>query len=89
MPWFDVVLGMVPDYMHGCLLGVTKTLLYKWFSATNHKHPYFIGGKVLTYFKLYHRLKCIAYLRSVAVSPPEHFEYWLVFELLFKILVVY
>ncbi|XP_044168176.1 uncharacterized protein LOC122952196 [Acropora millepora] len=46
MPWFDVVLGMVPDYMHGCLLGVTKTLLYKWFSATNHKHPYFIGGKL-------------------------------------------
>lgn len=47
MPWFDVVLGMVPDYMHGCLLGVTKTLLYKWFSATNHKKPYFIGGQVL------------------------------------------
>ena len=47
MPWFDIVLGMVPDYMHGCLLVVTKTLLYKWFSATNHKKPYFIGGQVL------------------------------------------
>ena len=46
MPWFDVVLGMVHDYMHGCLLGVTKTLLYKWFSATNHEQPYFIGGQV-------------------------------------------
>ena len=28
MPWFDIVLGLVPGYMHGCLLGVTKTLLY-------------------------------------------------------------
>ena len=29
-----------------------------------------------------HRLKCIAYLRSVAVSLPENFEFWLVFEIL-------
>lgn len=45
MPWFDIVLGMVPDYMHGCLLGITETLLYKWLSASNHKKPYFIGGQ--------------------------------------------
>lgn len=24
LPWFDLVLGIVPDYMHGVLLGVTK-----------------------------------------------------------------
>ncbi|XP_020622265.1 uncharacterized protein LOC110059888 [Orbicella faveolata] len=46
MPWFDIVLGMVPDYMHGCLLGITKTLLYKWFSSTNHKRDFFIGGQI-------------------------------------------
>ena len=46
MPWFDIVVGMVPDYMHGCLLGITKTLLYKWLSASNYKQPYFIGGQV-------------------------------------------
>ena len=40
MPWFDIVLGMVPDYMHGCLLGITKTLLYKWFSSTNYKKDF-------------------------------------------------
>ena len=27
MPWFDYVLGMVPEYMHGSLLGVKKTLM--------------------------------------------------------------
>ena len=44
MPWFDIELGLVPDSMHDCLLGVTKTFLYKLFSATNHKKSYFIGG---------------------------------------------
>ena len=52
MPRFDVVLGMVPNYVHGCLLGVTKSLLYQWFSATNHKKPYFIGGQVLQWINL-------------------------------------
>ena len=46
MPWFDIVLGMVPDYMHGCLLGITKTLLKKWFSSTDYKKDFFIGGQV-------------------------------------------
>ena len=46
MPWFDLVLGMVPDYMHGCLLGITKTLSYKWLSPINHRAAYFIGDKV-------------------------------------------
>lgn len=49
MPWFDIVLGMVPDYMHGALLGVTKTLLNKWFSPKNSKQPYFIGSKVSSF----------------------------------------
>ena len=40
MPWFDLVLGIVPDYMHGVMLGATKTLMYLWFSATNHKKPF-------------------------------------------------
>lgn len=27
MIWFDIVNGIVPDYMHGVLLGVTKQVL--------------------------------------------------------------
>ena len=27
LSWFDLVLGIVPDYMHGVLLGVTRQLL--------------------------------------------------------------
>ena len=74
MPWFDVVLGMVPDYMHGCLLGVTKTLLYKWFSSTNHKHPYFIGGQVS--MKSHIKVHCLS--TSVAtLQLYQNFE-WMV-----------
>ena len=44
MPWFDIVLGIVPDYMYGVLMGVTKTLLSKWFSPSQSKQPFFIGN---------------------------------------------
>lgn len=46
MPWFDVVLGIVPDYMHGVLMGVTKTLLLKWFSPSQSKKPFFVGKHI-------------------------------------------
>ena len=34
---FCVTTGIVPDYMHCVLLGVTKTLLQKWFSPSQSK----------------------------------------------------
>lgn len=34
---FDLVEGILPDYMHGVLLGVTKMLLSKWFSQHGAK----------------------------------------------------
>ena len=45
LSWFDLVLGIVPDYMHGVLLGVTKQLLNIRLSSTKHKKPWFIGHK--------------------------------------------
>jgi len=46
LPWFDLVLGIVPDYMHGVLLGVTKQFLNLWLSSNKFKKPWFIGHKV-------------------------------------------
>ena len=55
LPHFDVVKGVVVDYMHGILLGVVKTLVQLWFDVVEHrnfykenkKYPdYFIGEKV-------------------------------------------
>lgn len=40
---FDLVDGIVPDYMHAVLLGVTNTLMCKWFSPTESRKDYFVG----------------------------------------------
>lgn len=63
MPWFNIVLGIVPDYMHGVLMGVTKTLLTKWFSPTQCKKPFFIGKHLTAISK---RLK--------SIKPPDYVE---------------
>ena len=62
-PLFDYVRGLVPDYMHGVLLGVTKTLLSRWLAPSNSKEPYFIGLRVKEISK---RLK--------AITPPDYVE---------------
>ena len=43
MEWFDVVIGLPPDYMHGILLGVTKTLLKLHVSSRYSSQPFSIG----------------------------------------------
>ena len=63
MNWFDLVLGIVPDYMHGVLLGATKTLMYLWFSPTQSKKAYFIGNKLKALSK-----------RLCSIKPPDYIE---------------
>ncbi len=63
LPEFDVVLGVVPDYMHGILLGISKTLLYKFFSPTNSGKPYFVGKHLKSISK-----------RLQSICPPDYVE---------------
>ena len=63
MPWFDVVLGIVPNYMHGVLMGVTKTLLLKWFSPSQSKQPFFVGNHIRAISK-----------RLMTIKPPDYIE---------------
>ena len=42
----SVTTGMVPDYMHCVLLGITKTLSQKWFSSAHNKNEYYIGASL-------------------------------------------
>ncbi|XP_021372025.1 uncharacterized protein LOC110462399 [Mizuhopecten yessoensis] len=60
---FDLVSGTVPDYMHGVLLGLTKTLMNKWFSSSESKKNYFIGN----------HLKEISG-RMKNIKPPDSIE---------------
>lgn len=62
-PSFDMVLGTVPDYMHAVLLGVTKTLMTKWFSATESGCENFIGKQIKQVSQ-----------RQMNIRPPYHIE---------------
>ena len=46
LPYFDPIKGLVPDYMHGVLLGTTKKLLQLWFSSSSSKEPYHLGNRI-------------------------------------------
>ena len=59
----DFAKSFVPDYMHCVLLGITKTLLSKWLSASEAGKQYFVGKQ----------LKCIS-TRLNAIKPPEFIE---------------
>ncbi|XP_072145749.1 uncharacterized protein [Dermacentor andersoni] len=42
LPYFDVIWGFTPDYMHCVLLGVSRHFTELWLSAVNQ--PYYIGS---------------------------------------------
>ena len=42
LPQFDIVRGMVPDYMHCICLGIVKQMATLWFDAKNHDEPFYI-----------------------------------------------
>jgi hypothetical protein len=60
---YNIVDGTVPDYMHGVLLGITKTLLSKWFSPSESKKKHFIGKHIKAISK-----------RMNAIKPPHDIE---------------
>ena len=44
--WFNLSLPpLVPDYIYGVLIGLTKQILYFWLSGKYYKEPSFIGHK--------------------------------------------
>jgi len=43
LPYFDLIHGFVPDYMHCICLGVVRQLASLWFDSKNHNEPFYIG----------------------------------------------
>jgi hypothetical protein len=60
---FGITTGMVPDYMHCVLLGITKKLLQKWFSSSQSKNEYYVGGSLKTISS-----------RLQSIKPPDYLE---------------
>ena len=45
-PSFDLVKGVVVDYLHCVLLGVVKMMMEFWFQKNHRGKPHYIGKKV-------------------------------------------
>lgn len=57
LDWYDMVYGMVADYMHGLLLGVTKKNPSLMFSLSNSSKPYFVRKNIKSADKILKNMK--------------------------------
>ncbi len=75
MPYFDIVWGFVPDYMHAVLLGVIRQLTE--LLLNNSDQPYYIGSPN-TMRVLENRIKDIKppHLITRQPRPLAEFKYW-------------
>jgi len=78
---YDLVKGTVPDYMHGILLGITKTLLCKWFSPTQSGNPYFIGKHLKTVSKRLNKIKPPPFIERLPRDLEKHYQHFKATEL--------
>ena len=46
MDWFDLTYGIVPDYMHGLIIGIFGRLLELWFAAKHSREKFSIRSKM-------------------------------------------
>ena len=46
LPKFDLINGMVPDYMHCVLLGVCRQMATVWMDSRNYSEPWYIGTQI-------------------------------------------
>lgn len=46
MEWFDLTYGIVPDYMHGLIIGIFGRLLELWFAAKHSREKFSIRSKM-------------------------------------------
>ena len=75
MPGFDIVLGIVLDYVHGVLMGVTKTTVSKWFSPSQSKQPFVIGNHLHSISKRLTGIKPPNYIERLPRNLEKHFAH--------------
>ncbi|MGH0120675.1 UNVERIFIED_CONTAM: hypothetical protein FKN15_035061 [Acipenser sinensis] len=45
LPYFNIITGFVPDYMHAVLLGVVRQFMTLWLDSSYHSQPWYIGTR--------------------------------------------
>lgn len=75
MPYFDIVWGFVPEYMHAVLLGVTRQITELLLQSSDQ--PYYIG-KSDTLRVIENRIRNIQPPHLITRLPRllEEFRYW-------------
>ncbi|KAM3598530.1 uncharacterized protein V6R79_019117 [Siganus canaliculatus] len=68
IPFFDIVLGFVPEYLHSVLLGVSKQLMSLWLDPANSLKPWYVGEKIS---EMDSRLRHIRTPSEISTSPQS------------------
>lgn len=59
IPLMDPIYSFPPEYMHSCLLGVTKLFASAWFDSSNHSREWYLGTKISQFNE-----------KLIAMQPP-------------------
>lgn len=71
----NLVAGIVPDYMHGVLLGIVKTLMYKWFSPTHSRKPFYVGNRIKFISKMLQNIKPPDLIQRLPRNLEAHYQH--------------
>ena len=75
MVWFDHVEGIVPDYMHGLLMGCAKMLLQKFVSPRYAREPFFVGDKIKEISKYLKEIKPPDFVERLPRDLEKHYQH--------------
>ncbi|XP_062604037.1 uncharacterized protein LOC134265829 isoform X2 [Saccostrea cucullata] len=78
---FDIVAGIVPDYMHGVCLGIVKSLMCKWFSTKNKAADYFVGENIQEISRRMESLKPPYSIERLPRNLEKHYQHFKATEL--------
>ncbi|CAG2184717.1 unnamed protein product [Mytilus edulis] len=87
MDWFHIVNGIVPDYMHGVLLGVTKKMLGLMTSSSNSGESFFVKKNINKIDEMLMEMKPTDVITRLPRMLEEHFHSLKVSE--FQILLLF
>lgn len=76
LPNFNIINGIPVDYMHGVLLGVTKSLLHFWFCSKYSQDEWYCGNRISDIDKMLMKVKPPNDITRTPRSIEHHRKYW-------------
>ena len=76
LPTFDIIRCVVPDYMHGICLGLSKLFISLWFDVSNRSERYSIRKSVKTVDNRLANIKPPNLISRVPQKIETHIKWW-------------